>query len=351
MENAELWLITSLSIIMGLVLLLPFFIKKVEEELEIFLFIMGLLTVSLSSLWSFSLLYEMLIEPIKISLAVLLAGIIFRSVRTRLKNWINKAIKKIGFTPLIFLVICILGLLSSVITAIIAALILVEIVTIIRLERKIEIKMVIITCFAIGLGAVLTPLGEPLATIAIAKLKGEPYYANFFFLANLLGLWVVPAVVGLSALGAFLIKPYSTRNSDSLREDKPENYKTIIFRSIKVYVFVMALIMLGAGFTPVVEQYLINLPVKILYWINVVSAVLDNATLAAAEINPKMSLEAIKYVLIGLLIAGGMLIPGNIPNIISAGKLSIKSREWARFGLPLGVIILIIYFFILNLIK
>ncbi len=29
-----------------------------------------------------------------------------------------------------------------------------------------------------------------------------------------------------------------------------------------------------------------------------------------------------------------MLIPGNIPNIISAGKLGITSKEWARLGVP-----------------
>jgi predicted cation transporter len=37
------------------------------------------------------------------------------------------------------------------------------------------------------------------------------------------------------------------------------------------------------------------------------------------------------------LIAGGMLVPGNIPNIICANKLAIKSREWARVGVPLGL--------------
>ncbi len=349
MENNGLWLIIFLSIVMGLVLLLPFFSKKVERELEIFLFIMGILTVTISGLLSFSLLHEMIVEPIKITIAVLLAGIIFRSIRPRIKNWINKAVKKVGFAPLIFLIIFGLGLLSSIITAIIAALILVEIISIFKLDRNVEIRMVIITCFAIGLGAVLTPLGEPLATIASAKLKGAPYHAGFFFLANLLGVWVIPAVAGLSIFGALIIKPSSSQSSDSPEEDSPESYKTIVFRSVKVYIFVMALILLGTGFTPIVERYLIHIPVRFLYWINMVSAVLDNATLAAAEINPKMSQEAIKYVLIGLLTAGGILIPGNIPNIICAGKLSIKSKEWAKFGFPIGIILLIIYFLVLNL--
>jgi predicted cation transporter len=45
-----------------------------------------------------------------------------------------------------------------------------------------------------------------------------------------------------------------------------------------------------------------------------------------------------------------MLIPGNIPNIISAGKLKIKSSEWARFGAPLGLVVMAVFFFLLMLI-
>jgi predicted cation transporter len=63
-----------------------------------------------------------------------------------------------------------------------------------------------------------------------------------------------------------------------------------------------------------------------------------------------MSLYTIKCALAGLLIAGGMLIPGNIPNIICAGKLSIKSKEWAAFGIPLGMVIMIGFFIVLILV-
>ena len=48
--------------------------------------------------------------------------------------------------------------------------------------------------------------------------------------------------------------------------------------------------------------------------------------------------------LLSLLISGGMLIPGNVPNIVCANKLGMRSGEWARVGLPLGLIMLGIYF-------
>ncbi|MGH2359206.1 MAG: DUF1646 family protein, partial [bacterium] len=111
-----------------------------------------------------------------------------------------------------------------------------------------------------------------------------------------------------------------------------------------VYLFVIALTLLGEGFKPVIDRFIINLDTRILYWINTVSAILDNATLTAAEISPQMTSAQVRAVLMGLLLSGGMLIPGNIPNIISANKLRIRSRTWARFGVPLGLALLVLYF-------
>jgi predicted cation transporter len=271
----------------------------------------------------------------------------FRLLRPKIRKLTNSIVNRIGYSGFLFVLVVSLGLLSSVITAIIAALILVEIVSELKLSRSCEVKVVIIACFAIGLGAVLTPLGEPLATIAISKLKGEPHHADFFFLLRLLGKWVIPAVLGLGVLAIFWNKP--EKDKPGLAQDKSETSGDVIFRAFKVYIFVLALVFLGTGFTPLVERYLVNMPAKLIYWVNIVSAVLDNATLTAAEISPDMSLKTIEFLLLGLLVAGGMLIPGNIPNIICANKLSIKSREWAMFGIPLGLILMIGMFIIITL--
>ncbi len=42
-----------------------------------------------------------------------------------------------------------------------------------------------------------------------------------------------------------------------------------------------------------------------------------------------------------------MLIPGNIPNIVAAGRLRITMGEWARVGVPLGLIMMGVYFVII----
>src|SRR6185437_8484351 len=169
---------------------------------------------------------------------------------------------------------------------------------------------------------------------------------DFFYLLRLIGVDVIVAVIAFGILTAILINPKEDDKGLSTNL-QTESYKEIIIRSFKIYLFVMALTLLGAGFEPFIEKYLLNLSPLVLYWINMISAVLDNATLAAAEISPTMEDSTIQAILLGLLVSGGMLIPGNIPNIIAAGKLSITSKEWARFGVPIGLIAMVVYFVVI----
>jgi predicted cation transporter len=339
-------IIAGLCIILLLVLVLPFLFKKVEHNLEAFLFIMGVAAALVSRQMSFHLSMEAIKEPIPITLAVLVFGLVFKWSRSLLDIFINKALKAVSLPLFIFLLVFILGSLASLITAIIAALILVEIISMLQLDKKHETNIVIIACFSIGLGAVLTPIGEPLSTIAIAKLRSWPD-VNFWYLAKLLGFEVFGGILALSIISLFIHGKYSTHSLESSVREEP--YLQIILRAGKVYLFVMALVFLGQGFKPVIDMYVAKLSGDVLYWINTISAVLDNATLTAAEISPSMTPAQIKKILMGLLLAGGMLIPGNIPNIIAASKLKIKSKEWAVLGVPLGFALMIVFFFILKI--
>ncbi|WP_062353949.1 DUF1646 family protein [Bacillus kwashiorkori] len=331
----------GLFIILLLVLFLPFTVKKVEHNLEVFLFIMGIAAAFAGGVFNKELLIKSLEDPINITLAVLVAGLLFKWFKTPLENGIRNISQRMPFSVFLALVVIVLGLLSSVITAIIAALVLVLIVSVLPLDRHSEIRFVVISCFSIGLGAALTPIGEPLSTIVVSKLNGD-----FFYLLKLVGPYIIPGVIVLGILAAIQIKPVTAKRGLS-NKDEAESYEDILVRAIKIYLFVMGLTMLGAGFEPLINKYIIGLNEYVLYWINMLSAVLDNATLAAAEISPAMPTETIKAILLGLLVSGGMLIPGNIPNIISAGKLYITSREWARYGIPLGIMILAVYFVVL----
>jgi len=333
---------------MILVLFLPFSVKRVEEQLEAFLLMMGLSAATVSGVWSGHLVHEAFREPLLISLAVLIIGFFFRASRDYIRTYTGKFVKLVGLPVAIFTIVFMLGILSSVITAIIAALVLTEVVSALNLDRKYEVRLVIYACFAIGLGAALTPLGEPLSTIVVSKLRAAPHNADFFYLLKKIGVWVVPGVFFMSLLASMNHGDAVKRSG--LRTSERESVKDIILRAGKVYIFVMALVFLGAGLRPLAEATIVSLPEWQLFWLNSLSAVLDNATLAAAEIVPTMSDGKITYILMGLLISGGMLIPGNIPNIISASKLNIKSREWASVALPLGAVVMLVYFVFMMLV-
>jgi predicted cation transporter len=340
----------GLFIILACVLFMPFLIKKVEEQLEIFLFTMGVISVTITAQWTIGLVVEALVEPIKITVTVLVAGILFYFLQKPIRKAVKTLYVRIGAGLFSFLVIVFLGLFSSIITAIIASLVLVEIISALELDKENEIKLVVLSCFSIGMGAALTPVGEPLATLVIAKLKGEPFHADFWFLLQNLGLLIIPGVIVIGIFSFFFIKP-NPEHVKGLEEEKAESIKDMILRTVKVYIFIMALIFLGTGFKPIIEKFISKIPSLGLYWINMISAILDNATLVAAEISPKMELPQIKDAILGLIIAGGMLIPGNIPNIISANKLKIKSLEWAKYGVPVGLVIMLIYFVIIFFVR
>lgn len=328
----------GLTIILLLVLLLPFFVKPIEKNLEPFLFLMGLVAAMVSGVFHWELFVQAMKDPIFITIAVLAAGLLFKWLKTPIEKRMLMISNRVDIRLFLAVIIVVLGLLSSVITAIIAAIVLVSIVSILNLDRKTEVQTVILACFSIGLGAVLTPIGEPLATITTSKLQKD-----FFYLFQLIGFEVVLAVVAIGWIAFFTLKP--KKSTGSLKgNNEAESYAEIMIRSFKIYLFVMGLTLLGAGYEPLVNRYLLDLQPGMLYWINMISAVLDNATLAAAEISPAMSTETIRFLLLGLIISGGMLIPGNIPNIISANKLGITSREWARYGVPFGLMVMIVFF-------
>ena len=344
-------MICGLIIALLAILILPFLVKRCEHNLEIFLFFMGIIVVLISNVLSADLILHILQNEMLyfITCAVLIAGILFKFFVNKIKTGVEFAVSKFSLPVFLFFIIIALGLISSVITAIIASLVLVEIINALPIERKYQIRLCVITCFSIGLGAALTPIGEPLATIVVSILDKE-----FFYLLKTLGVYIIPGIVAMGLFGAIFVgrkaelvhRGVQTENGTDCRMDG-ESYREIITRAAKIFLFVVALELLGAGFKPLINTYIIHLDGMLLYWINMISAILDNATLAAAEISPMMTEVQVKAILMGLLVSGGMLIPGNIPNIISACKLNICSKEWAVLGVPLGLVVLLIYFLIL----
>jgi len=322
------------------VLICPVLIKSVEQNLEIFFLGAGAVASATAGQWGKHLLHAAVTEPIPLTIAVLGFGIIARLLRPTLDRAVARLVKLVAPRWIYFALIIVLGLFSSVITAVVAALILVEAIAVLKLDRRSEAAAVVLACFAIGLGAALTPVGEPLGTIAIAALN-----ADFWYLIRLLGPLVVMVIVIVGTISLFLPAKYGHSLNADAHQD---SWSDIIIRAAKVYLFVAGLVGLSWGMRPLVDEYISRIPHWALFWMNSISAIVDNATLTAAEIGPSLTPVQQRSVLMGLLISGGMLIPGNIPNIVAAGRLGITSREWAWVGLLAGLPLMAACFLVLR---
>jgi len=349
-----LYVVIGLTAVVLSVLILPFLVKKVDENLEPFFLLMGLVAVTISGLWNWELVTESLKAPLMIGSVpigifqvVLVFGLLVHYFNKHFARSTVSLAKKVGPVWFIALLIIALSLISGIVSVIVTACILAEVMAALPFSRPDKIKIVVITCFALGLGAGLTPLGEPLSTILVQKLAGMPYHAGFLFPLTTLGLYIVPGVLAISIFAALGIGRKINFEADEIEAEYSETLNTVIMRAVKVYIFVAALILLGEGLKPLAVWYFTRIPAWALFWINSLSAVLDNATLTAVEIGPTMTMPQIVSAVMALLIAGGMLIPGNIPNIVAAGRLKIKMKEWAIIGVPVGLALMLIYFAVL----
>ncbi len=353
-DEPVLYIVLGLCLITLLVLALPFAVKRVEENLELFFLIMGVCAVTVSGLWSWDLVIEALKAPVVIGSVpigifqvVLIFGLLIHYFNRSFCRGILAIASRLGLRWFTFLLMIVLGLLCSLVSIIVTAVLLAEIIAALPLHKQDKIKFAVVACFAMGLGAVLTPVGEPLSTILVAKLAGPPFHADFIFPLKTFGLYVIPGVVFISLFGAFFIGRKVNLKNISHEVQYSETLKTVILRAVRVYFFIAALVLLGEGMKPVIVWYIVHVPSWMLYWINMVSAILDNATLTAMEIGPTMLLPQIIAITMGLLISGGMMIPGNIPNIVAAGRLKISMKEWAVIGVPIGLVIMAVYFLVL----
>ena len=335
------------KILLGLVVLnllvWPLKSKWVENHLELFLLMVGAAAVTISGMWSKEFIYDALNSPVNVAFIVLVVSIIFNYYSRYIFRVLFVLFRffepKYSFAILVFL----LGITSSVFSVTVAALVLAEVLQVVNLEREQTVKVTVYACYAIGLGAVLLPLAEPLGLVIYKELAAGPHQADFFFVLKHFFWWIMPAI-SLMALAA----GYTVRNANAqvelhIREDK-EDTRSMLRRTWHIYLFVAALTLISTGLRPFADATIARLSGKILFWANSVSVIIDNATLAAIEITPDVTIPNLMYMVIGLAAFGSMLIQGNLPNIVAAEKLGIKSREWARVAVPTGLVLMIGYF-------
>lgn len=333
----------ALLLILGAVFVLPLTSPRVERNLEPFLATAGATAAIAAGVLTPELVSHALAEPLGITAAVAVAGLLFKWFRDELEAFIPVTAARTGLPVLVAMLTIGLGLAASLLTAIIASLLLASFVHAMRLHRSAQVWIAVPGCLAIGFGAVLTPIGEPLSTIVTSKLS-----ADFWYLARLLGPWAVLAVLLSAVVAAVAVWRSGTTIGEAARgevvaEGPEDAYLEVAIRAVRVYVFVVGLGLLGAAYQPLVDRYLAGAPGWAMYGAGLLSAVLDNATLAAAAVSPSLEPSILLLFMVSLMASGGILIPGNVPNIIAAGRLRIGSAAWARVGVPLGFAYLVVF--------
>ena len=332
-------ILTSLTILA--VLLGPILVKPIERNVEVFFLLIGVLTVCLTGQFNVAVVRAALSEPLPFTAAVLVFGATFGLTRDYLDQLLRREIRLLDPRILCFSLAIVLGVLAAFITPVVSALVFAEAISLLRCDRRAEIAATVFACFAIGFGAGLTPLGMPGIAVVLRSL-----HADFWYLTHLIGPFVAVGVILAAVPILFLpfgpgqpLDPSHTRDS----------WRTVLLtRPGKVYVFIAGLVTLSDGLRPVVNAYLHRVPDGLLFWMNTISAVVNNSTVAAVEISPSLSIDQQRAALLGLLISGGALVTGNIPNIVAASRLGITSREWAKTGVGTGALLLILCFAVLH---
>jgi predicted cation transporter len=327
-------------ILLALLLFGPLSLNVIEHNIEAYFLVLGIIATAIGEGFSAHLIKGAVTEPVEISIAVLVAGFLFRWLGPKLDSAFNTLRGRLSRAALAAISIFVIAMLSSLITAIVAALVLVQVIGLLHIDEARRPAVNVAACFAIGMGAALTPIGEPLSTLATFALKLE-----FFGLFKLLAPWVIPGVIATALLAGYLARG----NYDNVAavSGEEQGISTIISQAVKVFAFVAGLVLVSHAYAPIAKKYVAMLSNDALYWVNVISAALDNATLVALEVHD-MTLVRAREAIISLLISGGILIPGNIPNIVSAGGLKIGSATWAKIGVPIGIVLLGIYFALLK---
>jgi predicted cation transporter len=336
--------------LIGLLLLGPVLSRLVEEQIEAFFLAIGLLAMTLAGAWRLEIVRHALLEPVWITLAVIVAGVVFDHVRGLMDRAVARMRARVAGRLLCAGAVFVIALLSSLITAIVAALVLVEVVGLLRLESRARLRVTVAGCFAIGLGASLTPLGEPLSTLAADALG-----LDFTGLFRLLAPYVLPGMLACSITAGLFASNEAGSHAGAgatpaatlALAHLTESFFYSCLRGLRVYVFVAALVLVSHAFSDLALRFVPLLSREQLFWANTVSAVMDNATLVALEVHSMDPVRA-REAIIALLVAGGMLVPGNIPNIVAAAALRIRAAGWAKIGLPIGLVMLGIYFALLE---
>ncbi|HUS76949.1 MAG TPA: DUF1646 family protein [Methanothrix sp.] len=231
------------------VLLGPLMIKRIERNIEAFLFLMGVCAVAISRSWHIGIVEEAVQKPVVVGivLTVLVAGLIAHYIRPNFFRSINDLLLDRITMKVIFLeIVVVLGLLAAIVTPILSFFVLVEAVNHLPLTRKARANITVLGCLSIFLGAALAMVEGPSSTIAIIKTQGALPSAGFLPL-ELQSLYIFMSILVLGLISIFFA---GVKVSAIERQTykKMSAFKSIAIWSARVCMFTGALLLVGVAF-------------------------------------------------------------------------------------------------------
>lgn len=312
----------------------PFLSRRVEERYPFFLLGVGALAASLSWAFSEALLAEAILRPLQLCLALLAGALLFSLVHATVAAAAKACSRTLGPRAATTASVLAAGAMAPFLTGVVAALFLIELLRGLPMNQERRKEAAVLGVSAVGLTAGLSAVGSPAAAVVLAKLAKAPYSTGNWLLFDLAGPWIISGAFALAVAAGALA------GDGSGAEDPPEDplaLWTVLVMAGRLFAALCGLILLGAGVLPALEGSLRGVPPWALYWMNIVSAFLDNGVLAAVEFDPGMLQDQLRFAYCGLLAADPLLVIAGAPNLVAADRLGISPRQWASVGIPVGL--------------
>ena len=231
------------------VLLGPLLVKRIERNLEIFLFLMGICAVAISRSWHIDIVEEAVQEPLVIGIVlfVLLAGLIEHYIKPDFLRSINAILlDDITMKVIIQEIVVVLGLLAAIISPILSFFMLVEAVNHLHLTRKTRAKITLLGCISIFLGAALALVDGPSSMIAVTKMQGA-LPSGSFLPVEIQGFYMILSILALGLISMF----FTGEKVDSMGKqthEKVSAHKSMAIWIARVCMFTGALLLVGVAF-------------------------------------------------------------------------------------------------------
>src|ERR1700722_4058641 len=128
--------IAALVIILSAVLIGPLVFKPIEHNVEVFFLVVGVLTAMVTGRFDWGFVNAAVTEPASLAIAVLAFGVAFRLARPNLERTFARISRVVRPRWICFVLVLVLGALAGFITAIVAAVVLGEGISLLRLHRR-----------------------------------------------------------------------------------------------------------------------------------------------------------------------------------------------------------------------